>query len=158
MSGDRGGRGDGRRDQMRPSAGSLTALEVAIRRGCAPFTRAKNVRIHTEAHRTARVTPLEPGIREDAIESFALRVGLHAHRSGHDQSADAGPNVAPAYDLGGRAEILDARVRARADEHRVDLDVAHRGPRGEVLIAQRAARALAGLPRKRVRIGNSAVD
>src|SRR5256885_5847821 len=98
---------------MCPAAWALPSFEIAVRGGRAPFARSQDVGIHSETHRAARVAPLEPGVGEDAIEPLSLCIGLHPHRSGHDEPADAGPDVPTANDLRGRAEVLETRVRAR---------------------------------------------
>ncbi len=55
-----GGRGGHRRaHQVGAPAGALTALGVAIRRRSAALAGRKDVRVHSEAHRAARVAPLE---------------------------------------------------------------------------------------------------
>src|SRR2546425_790245 len=94
----------------RAAARTLPALEVAVRGGRAALARSQDVRIHPEAHRTARVAPFEPRVDEDAIETFSLGIGLHAHRSGHDEPANARSHVPSTNDLRGRAEILQTRV------------------------------------------------
>src|SRR5438552_10701634 len=124
---------------MRAAARALPALEVAVRRGGAPLARPQDVGIHAETHRAARVAPLESRVREDAVEPLSFGVGLHTHRSRHDESADARAHVPAANDLRGRPQILETCVRAGPDEHGVDRDLTHRGPWREVRAAERAA-------------------
>src|SRR5262245_38320912 len=61
VTGDRGGRGHRRRDEVRAPARALSALEIPVRRRGAAFSRGENVGVHPEAHRAARLPPLEPG-------------------------------------------------------------------------------------------------
>src|SRR3954464_15831828 len=99
---------------MRSSARALAPLEVAVRRRRAALTRREHVRVHPETHRAACATPFEPGFGEHAVEAFGLRLLLPARRSRDDHCAHAGMHPASLGDGCGRAEILDARVRARA--------------------------------------------
>src|SRR5438105_13337186 len=101
---------------MRASAGALPAFEVAIRRRSAALAGAEHVGVHAEAHRAARVAPLETRVTENAVETLALRVRFHAHRSGHDERAQAGADLAATNDFARDAQVLDSDVRARADE------------------------------------------
>jgi len=64
---DGGGSGHGRADQMRPAARALSALEIAVGRGGAALARLKPIRIHRQAHTTARLSPLETRFEEDAV-------------------------------------------------------------------------------------------
>ena len=65
----------------------------------------------------------------------------------------------PATTCGGGAQVLDARVRARADEDLVDADVGERRARREVHVAQRALDRVALVGVGEVgRIGHDAVD
>ena len=50
MARDRGSGGHFGADQVRSPAGALSALEVPIRRRCAPLSGLQDVRVHTEAH------------------------------------------------------------------------------------------------------------
>src|SRR5947199_7368267 len=109
---------------MRAAAGALPAFEVAVRRGRAALARLEDVRVHAEAHRAAGTPPLEPGLDEDPVQPFGFRLRLHLSRSGDDHRADAGMHVLAAHHGRRRAEILDARIRARADEDAVDCDLA----------------------------------
>ena len=58
---------DGRRgghlraDQVGAAAGALAALEVAVRGRGAALALAEDVRVHSQAHRAARLAPLEAG-------------------------------------------------------------------------------------------------
>src|SRR3982751_6356382 len=100
---------------MRTAAGTLAALEVAARRRRAALARREDVRVHAEAHRAARAPPLEAGLREDAVEAFGFRLRLHLRGARDDHRADVRVHLLAAHDGGSRAQVLDARVRARAD-------------------------------------------
>src|SRR3954451_13595972 len=65
-------RGDERRDEVRPAALALTALEVAVRRGGAALAGRELVGVHPEAHRAARVPPVGAGLLEDDVETLRL--------------------------------------------------------------------------------------
>src|SRR5207244_1294835 len=138
VSGDGRRRRDRGRDEVRASTWTLTTLEVPVRRRRAALAGPEHIGIHAEAHRAARVAPLEARFAEDAIESFPLRVRLDAHRTGHDEGAQPGPNLAAANDLARETEVLEPGVRTRPDEHGIDGDVAHRRPWYQLLVTQRA--------------------
>src|SRR4051794_34660243 len=101
VTGHRGRGGDARRHEVGPAAGALPALEVAVGGAGAPLPRRQRVRVHPEAHRAARATPLGPGRGEDLIEAFLLRLLLDQHRAGHHEHPDAVGDRASADDLGG---------------------------------------------------------
>src|ERR1700687_3030206 len=128
---------------MRATAGALPALEVAVRRRRASLAGSEDVRVHAQAHRAPGVAPLEARVAEDAIEALALGLRLHEHRAGHDECAYAGPHLAATHDAAGDRRVLEARVRARAEEHGVDLDVADRRPGTEIHVTQGAPGRLA---------------
>src|SRR5215207_9394667 len=104
---------------MCSSARSLPALEVAIRRRGATLAWAQLVRVHPQAHRATRGTPLEPGILEDQVETFRLGLGAHAHRTGYDQCPDSRLNLTTGNHRRREPQVLDAAVRARSNEHGV---------------------------------------
>src|SRR5437763_16268286 len=110
--------------QVRTPARALATFEVAVRGRRAALTRRELVVVHPEAHRAARIAPLETRVLEDAIEPFLLRLGLHEARARHhERELHVLRHALAAYDGGGRTKVLDARVRARADEDLVDPDV-----------------------------------
>src|SRR3954470_12075058 len=104
---------------MRSAAFPLPSLEITIGRRRAALSRAEHVGVHAEAHRAAGVAPFESGIAKHAVESFLLRLRFDALRSGHDHRARARRDVPAPDDAGCRAQILDPRVRARAEEHAI---------------------------------------
>src|SRR3990170_3985473 len=69
----RGGR-HRRRDEMRAAAITLPAFEVAVRGRGAALARLELVGIHGEAHRAARLAPVEARGLEDLVETFLLRL------------------------------------------------------------------------------------
>src|SRR5687768_3462805 len=110
---------------MRAAAFALSALEVAIRRRSAAFAGAQDIRIHAQAHRAAGLAPLESGVLEHAVESLLLGLSLDQHRARHNHRAHAGCNALAPHDLRRRAQVLDPRVRARADEDSIELELLH---------------------------------
>src|SRR5713226_7253400 len=101
-----------------PSA-PLTAFEVAVGSRRAPLARLKNVRVHSETHATARLSPVKPGLFEDQIEPFSLRLLFDWLRAGHNHRAQTRRNLFALDHAGGRPKVFDARVRARAYEHAI---------------------------------------
>src|SRR3984957_8524099 len=106
---------------MRAPTPPLTSLEVAVRGGCTTLARRENVGIHAQAHRTTRDAPVEAGVAEDAIQPLGLGLGLDLLGARHDHSVDRRGDFAPGDDLGGGAQIADARVGARTDENAIHL-------------------------------------
>src|SRR5260370_18786331 len=73
--------------QMRATAGALPPFKVAIARRCASLARGEDVRVHAQAHRTARVAPFEPGGLEYRVNPFLLSCALHCRRPTHPHRA-----------------------------------------------------------------------
>ena len=101
------------------------------------------VGVHREAHRAAGVAPLEA--RRRGTPRAALRprprpspASSPARRAPACRRGRGGPRTTAAA-----REVFDARVRARADEHGVDCDVADRGARLQAHVRKRAACAVA---------------
>src|SRR5438552_14355768 len=84
MTGDGGGRGHWRADQVRPAPASLPSLEVPVAGRRAALTRSENVRIHAEAHRATRVAPFKAGVAKQCVKTLGLGLPLHARRSRYD--------------------------------------------------------------------------
>src|SRR5436853_5870148 len=105
---------------MRAPAAALAALEVAVRCRGAALAGLEDVRVHAQAHGAARAAPLEARGLEDPIEALGLGLRLDADGARHHHRADAVGHPAPLDHLGGGAEVADARVRARADEHALE--------------------------------------
>src|SRR5215472_15483954 len=159
VSGDGGGRRHGWRHEVGAPAGALAPLEVAVAGRRRALARSQDVAVHAQAHRAARRAPLEAGVGEGPVQALGLGLGLDPGQAGHDQGPDAGADLAAAGDLGGGPQVLQPAVGARADEHRVDLDVADRGAGAEVHVGQRA---LGRLPQRggaeRARVRHEVVD
>src|SRR5580692_354115 len=64
MAGDGGGCGHLGRDEVCAATATLAALEVAVGGGGAAFAGGKNVRVHAEAHRATRLTPLKARVEK----------------------------------------------------------------------------------------------
>src|SRR3954471_19014925 len=109
---------------MRAPAAALAALEVAVGGRSAALARGEDVRVHAQAHRAARGAPVEAGAAEDLVEALALGLRADLLGAGNDHRAHTRGDLAPAHDLRGRAQVADAGVRAGADEHAVELELA----------------------------------
>src|SRR3954463_10588062 len=111
-------------DEMRAAAGTLPALEVAVRSRCAALARLKPVRVHAEAHRAAGLAPLEARLAEHAVESLLLGLQLHQARAGyHHRELRVGGSAAPLPHQTSAPWVPDAGVGPGADEDLVDPDV-----------------------------------
>src|SRR5437588_10546790 len=108
---------------MRPRAPALAPLEVAVRRRGNALARGGHVGIHAQAHRAAGAAPVEPGAPEHLVEALALGLRLDLLRARDDHRVEVARHLPAIDDRGRRAEIADARVRARADEHAGELDL-----------------------------------
>ena len=125
----------------------------------AAFARLQLVVVHGQAHRAARLAPVEAGLAEDPIQPLLLGLVLHQTRPRHHHGADVGRHLAPLGDLGGGAQVLDAPVGARADEHAIDLDPVERRAGLERHVFERALHGAAAIGIGLVRrIGNAAGD
>src|SRR5258708_8681676 len=133
-----------RAHQVRAAARALAALEIAVGGRGAALAGFQPVGIHAETHRAAGLAPLEAGVAEHAIEAFALGLFLHQARAGnHHRELHARGDALALDDRSRGAQILDARIGARADEHLVDADGGDRRARLESHVLQRALHALA---------------
>src|SRR5919199_76178 len=107
---DGGGGGHRRADEVRAPAAPLPALEVAVARGGATLAGPQDVRVHAEAHRAARLAPLEAGFAEDSVQPLGFR----------------------------GAQVFYARVGAGADEDAVDAYLFDGRARAEAHVVERA--------------------
>src|SRR4029079_16221724 len=99
---------------------ALAADEVAVRgRGDALAERA-GVAVDADAHRAARLAPVEAGLAGDLVAPLCFGLLLDQARACHDPGGDLG--LAALGDGGGGAQVLDPAVGAGADEHTVDRD------------------------------------
>src|SRR5438034_10692241 len=99
---------------------TLFRSEVAVRRRGATLTARQHVGVHAEAHRAARVAPLEPRLAEHAVEPFGFGLRLHLLGARYDQRADARCNLPTPHHPGRTPQIFDSCVGARAEKHPVD--------------------------------------
>src|SRR6056297_3890064 len=111
----RGGHGGGT-GEMRPGARPLAVLEVAVGAGNHALLAAEMLAAGEKAHGAAGLPPLETRRGEDAVEPFGLGSRLHPAGTGHADGPDAVGDVPPPQNLGGRAQVAQPTVRARADE------------------------------------------
>ncbi len=122
---------------MGASAGALTAFEVAVRRRSATFARAQAVGVHSQTHGATRLAPLETRGLENFIQAFFFRLRLNQARTGHDQGKLDVLGDMPVLDYRrGGAQILDARISARADKNLVERNLAYRRTRLEAHVLQ----------------------
>src|SRR6267378_6134640 len=106
VAGDRRRRGHLRAHEMGPAAGALAALEIAVRGRSAPLARIEPVRVHTQAHGTAGLPPLEPGVLENPVKAFVLRLCLDEPRARNDHGEpDVRGKAAPADDRRGGPQV-----------------------------------------------------
>ena len=84
------------RDQVRASAASLAAFEVAVAGGGAALAGRENVGIHGQAHGAAGLAPVEAGFLEDAVQALGLGLRLDGLRAGNHHGADVVLNLVPA--------------------------------------------------------------
>ena len=136
--------------------------KLRLRGGGAALPRRELVGVHPEAHRAAGEPPLGAELLEDLVDALGLGLEPHAGAAGHDHHADAVGLLLALDDRGEGAQVFDAAVGAGAHEHRVDLDVLHRGAgrRGPCTRARarRESRALRVGDRRRVGHGPAQRD
>mmetsp|Transcript_63960 Transcript_63960/g.169297 ORF Transcript_63960/g.169297 Transcript_63960/m.169297 type:complete len:585 (-) Transcript_63960:74-1828(-) len=137
----RGGRRHGGAQKVGAAPSPLTALEVPVRGRGTTLLRQQHVRIHAEAHGTARLAPVETGLLEDHVETLRLRLLLDPARPWDDHRVDAVGDL-PSLDDGAHgAQVLDAAVRAGSDEHLVDGNVLHTLPGLQTHVLERLLHA-----------------
>ncbi|MEJ7756887.1 MAG: hypothetical protein WKF83_11730 [Nocardioidaceae bacterium] len=95
-----------------------------------------------------------PASLEDDVEALGLGLQPHPRRAGHDEHPDVVGDLATVDDAGGGAQVLDPPVGARADEHGVHGDVAHRVPALEAHVRPARARPRRARPRRRTSSGS----
>src|SRR5690606_12081082 len=91
---------------------TLTAFEVAVRRGDDSLTLTEALTAREEAHRAAGLSPLEPRVSKDAIEPLRFGLPLDGARAGHADRLDALGDPAAAQDCSRATQVGDAAVRA----------------------------------------------
>src|SRR5437879_4947832 len=143
MAGDGGGGGHYRADEVRAAVFALAALEVAVAGAGAAFVGRQDVGVHADAHAAAGVAPLETGGAENFVEALFFGLRLDAAGAGDNQRLlDVFRHVLAGDKTRGGAQIIEARIGARADEHAVHGNI-HDGRAGfEAHVFQRAFRGL----------------
>src|SRR5207247_6573768 len=120
---------------------ALAPLEVAVRRRRHPLALARGLAVHPDAHRAARLAPLEAGLEKDLVEPLLLGGALDEPRARHHpRRHDRAPALG---DARRGAQVVEAAVGARADEHAVHRDLGERRAWAEAHVRQRAHHALA---------------
>src|SRR5690606_13450315 len=117
--------------------------EVSVRRRGAPLARLELVGIHGEAHRAARLAPVETGRLEDLVEPFRLGLRLYEAGAWDDHRVDVAVDGLAVDDARDLAQVLDAGIGAGPDENPVDLDVGDLFAALQPHIGERALRRLA---------------
>src|SRR5499425_1625835 len=141
LAGDGRRRGHGGAHEMRAGTLTLAPLEIAVGGGGDALALARGVAVHPHAHGAARIAPLEPRRREDLVQPLRLGGLLHETGAGDDPRLDHG--APPLRDGGRRAQILEAAISARADEHAVDCDLSERHAGAEAHVVDGAPHGLA---------------
>src|SRR5580704_5973215 len=73
----RGGRHHRRAHDVGQCTAALPAFEIAVGGRGAALAGRNQLAVRTVAHRAPRIAPLKPGIEENAVETFGLRLPLH---------------------------------------------------------------------------------
>ncbi|CEI77608.1 Flp pilus assembly protein TadG [Pseudomonas aeruginosa] len=103
------------------------------------FAALQPVRVHRQAHGTARLAPFEAGLDEDPVQAFLLGLLLDQPGTRHHQRLlDGRGDLAAPGHFGGSAQVLDPRVGAGTDEYPVQLDVGDRLVRPQAHVLQGA--------------------
>src|SRR6267378_3454195 len=124
MPGDGCGGGHDRADEVRAAVFALAAFEIAIAGAGAAFVRRQDVGVHPDAHAAAGVAPLETSGGEYFVEAFFFGLRLDAAGAGDNQRLlDAFCHVLAFDEMRGGAQIIEAGIRAGADEYAVHGNV-----------------------------------
>ena len=126
---DRRGGGHRRADEMRPAARALAAFEVAVRRRRRSVRPGRGCRGSCRGTSSSPPPPFEAGRLEDRVEALGLGLHFTCAEPGRPSPARRRATCRPATTAAAVTQILDARVRARADEDLVDADVDDRRAR-----------------------------
>ena len=133
-----------RAHQVRAAAAALAAFEVAVAGRGAPLARAAARRRScpgTSSSRARAIRSRPPA--GSSCRPFGFGGALDRLRSGHDQRAHRRRHVVAAGDARRLAQVLDPRVRARADEDAVDRNRVDRRARRRAPCRPAPARWLA---------------
>src|SRR5215469_1078067 len=112
-----GGGGHFGADQVGASPSPLASFKITIAGRSAALAGAQDVGIHSQAHRAARLAPLEAGFLENPVQALAFGSLLHFLRTGNDHSAHAGGDPVAFGNPRGGPQIFQARIGAGADEN-----------------------------------------
>src|ERR687889_1196725 len=93
---------------------ALPAFEVAVRRRCTSLAGLQLVGVHPQTHRATGATPLRAGLLEHHVEALLLGLEPDPHGSRYDEQPGALVHLTAREHLGGRTQVLDASVGARA--------------------------------------------
>src|SRR5260370_6321795 len=139
MAGNGGGGGHDRADEMRATVFALASLEVTIAGAGTAFVGRQDIGVHADAHAAAGVAPLESGGAENFVETFFFGLRLDAAGAGDNQRLLDIFRYVLAFDkMRGGAEVIEARIGARADQYAVHGNI-HDGRAGfEAHVFQRA--------------------
>src|SRR6266478_8703431 len=130
MPGDGCGGSHYRADEMRAAVFALAAFEIAVAGAGAAFVRWQDVGIHPDAHAATCVAPFETGGGKNFVEAFFFGLRLDAARARHNQRLlDVFCHVLACHKMCRGAQIIEARVGARADEYTVHGNI-HNGRAG----------------------------
>src|SRR6516225_235331 len=127
----------GRAHEMCAPERALPPLKVPVRGRCAALAGPQLVAVERGAERAAGGTPFEPGLGENAIKPFGLRLALDALRAGNHPGRNHG--TAPSRYRRRGAHVLEPAVGARSDEYPIDRDVGERHAGGEAHVGERLA-------------------
>src|SRR5581483_10186593 len=108
--------------KMSAGTRSLTADEIAVRGADGTAASRYDFAIGRDAHGAAGLTPMEAGRSKDAVQPFRLCCELDLDRTRDDPCLHRRSDVTSADDTGRVAQVRQARVRARADEHPINRD------------------------------------
>ena len=70
---------------MSSPALTLAALEISIRRAGGTLSAQEHVVIHSDAHATTRIAPLESSVAKDFVQSLGFGFHFHPARARHHQ-------------------------------------------------------------------------
>ena len=122
---------------------ALAAFKVAVAGARGAFLGCQLVGVHCQAHRTPWFAPVESGVDKDAIQAFLFGLQFYGMAARHHHRP-FDLHAAPAGYVCCGAQIFDATVGARADEHGVHGDVADAGARHQTHVVERARHGVAG--------------
>src|SRR6266481_7592814 len=100
-------------DKVSPAVFTLSPLKIAVRRTRRPLVRREDVGVHADAHAATRVAPLEACLAKDFVEALFFGLRFNSARTRHNQRLlDAVCHVLASHEMGRRAQVIKARIRA----------------------------------------------